>query len=1468
MGDTTDTTVTTETTRSDSLISLTLPIATKLNLSNYLTWKCQILPIIHGYNLSNFISSPPPSPTSPGSDGQIIINPEYLPWHRQDQLLLGWIRSSLTEEIQSQMVSCTTSAELWSSLQNSFASTSKARMLDLKRQIQHTSRGSSTCSEYLLKMRKLADELAFIGAPIPDEELISNIINGLGIDYNPFFASIAAASRHETFSFSDLQGLLLGFESLLRNQTSSSGSLSSFSPPSAFATNTGMRPSPAGTMYQNTGNFYQSPRPNSYQPRPPYARGYQPRPRPPFNQNTPHFNPNPRPSGPRQPYTPPTGPVQPRPPRPAVNTSTKQFCQICNKFGIHTAKNCWFRYNEDESWTPPSSNFAPQAYVASQVTDTSQPSAYTASPSSSEWILDTGATNHVTSDLNNLSSFFNYEGNDSLHLGNGLSLPITHIGSSTFNLSSHCLKLTNILVVPSFKKNLISMSQLLTDNPHLLIEFHSLSCLFKDCHTKALLHMVPCINGLFCLFFPSLLPQAFNSSKVPADIWHARLGHPSSATTSRVLNNFSLPCTSHKLSNCHDCAMAKSHVLPFSLSTTSSSKPLELIHSDVWGPAPVCSSNGFRYYVLFVDDFTKYTWIFFMSHKHQVSGIFSLFKQQIENQLSETIKTLRTDGGLEYKPIEKQFPQIIHQLSCPYTPQQNGTSERKHRHIIELSLAIMSKASVPHMYWDEMFANAVYLINRLPAVSSSLIPYTSLFNKQPDYSLLKVIGCLCFPHTRPYNSHKLELRALPCVFLGYSNNQKGYRCLHIATNRIYTSRNVDFDEQVFPFKQGSDASSNSTAINSNFNSLQASPLLDLYLRGIPSPPTGPSNTSLSPANNSSEPTLHSGPFSPFPTAQPVSPLNSNTTQTQQTHPTQPSPILPLPDPVLNSPTRSDRSSTPLPQQQTSSLSAAPSHPMVTRTRDNTRQPRKFPDHVAFLAASSVEPTSFTQANSHPEWRAAMAKELNALAYNQTWKLVPAPADQRVVGCKWVFKIKRHSDGTIERYKARLVAKGYHQQEGIDFLDTFSPVVRPTTIRLILSISVTNQWSIKQLDVQNAFLHGDLTEKVYMTQPPGFIDSSKPNHVCLLSKAINGLKQSPRAWFHKLSQALIDFGFTASHYDPSLFFAHVQGQLIIVLVYVDDIIITGSDNSMISNCIAQLNTRFAIKDLGPLHYFLGIAVNNNSKGMHLSQSKYIKDLLQRTNMLSAKPTTTPLATDMALFPGDSEPFSDPHLYRSTVGALQYATVTRPDISFAVNKLSQFMHSPTSNQWMAVKHVLRYLSGTLHHGLQFHAKSDAQLHAYTDADWAGSSFDRRSTSGYSIFWGHNLISWSAKKQPTVARSSTEAEYRSLALACAELLWVQYLIQELHFHLYQPPIIWCDNIGATFLASNPMFHSGTKHVEIDFHFVREKVAAKSLCVRYLCSADQLADIFTKPLSTNRFTLLRDKLNVTSVPLAWGGY
>jgi histone deacetylase 1/2 len=526
--------------------------------------------------------------------------------------------------------------------------------------------------------------------------------------------------------------------------------------------------------------------------------------------------------------------------------------------------------------------------------------------------------------------------------------------------------------------------------------------------------------------------------------------------------------------------------------------------------------------------------------------------------------------------------------------------------------------------------------------------------------------------------------------------------------------------------------------------------------------------------------------------------------------------------------------------------------MVTRGKTGNLKPKSF--------TTTLEPTTIKSALTDAKWLQAMQDEYTALINNNTWSLVPLPPHKKAIGCKWIFRVKENADGTINKYKARLVAKGFLQTPGFDFTETFSPVIKPVTIRLILTLAVTYKWSVQQIDINNVFLNGILEEEVYMTQPAGF-ESSDKSLVCKLHKSLYGLKQAPRAWYDRLTQALLKIGFVKSKCDPSLLVHHQQGACTYVLVYVDDILITGSSPQLITDLIHKLKSQFALKQLGEVDYFLGIEVKHMpSGGLLLHQSKYIRDLLSKTNMENCKPIGSPMVANCRLNKFGIDEMTDPSLYRSTVGALQYATLTRPDISFSVNKVCQFMSHPLETHWKAVKRILRYLKGNISHGLLLHLSHKGppfSLRAYSDADWATDQDDRRSTSGSRIYFGPNLISWGSKKQALVARSSTEAEYRSMANTTADLLWIQSLLCELNVPFHTPTLL-CDNLSAVSLAHNPVLHSRTKHIELDIHFVREKVLAKQLHVLHVPATDQLADPLTKPLSPTNYANIRLKLKV----------
>ncbi|GKV53961.1 hypothetical protein SLEP1_g60472 [Rubroshorea leprosula] len=377
----------------------------------------------------------------------------------------------------------------------------------------------------------------------------------------------------------------------------------------------------------------------------------------------------------------------------------------------------------------------------------------------------------------------------------------------------------------------------------------------------------------------------------------------------------------------------------------------------------------------------------------------------------------------------------------------------------------------------------------------------------------------------------------------------------------------------------------------------------------------------------------------------------------------------------------------------------------------------------------------------------MQEELDALKKNNTWELVLCPPRANIVGSKWVFKTKLKQDGSIERFKARLATKGFSQVPGLDFDETFNPVLKPTILHLVIALATTQSWPLRQLDVKNAFLHGMLKETVYMTQPPGFVDPQYLECVCCLHRSIYELKQAPRAWFDRFTLHLLRMGFYCSQADSSLFVLQNSQATTILLLYVDDTVLTASTDELLQQIISNLSEEFALKDLRPLHYFLGIEVTKFSGGIILSQNKYAHDLLNQASMMEAAPISTPLAIKDTITLRDTE-LVDATSYRSIVGALQYLTVTRIDICHAVNRVCQFMQAPTVSHLCLVKRILRYVKGTSQYVIRYPEHSPLSLTGFCDADWAGCPLTHRSTTRFCMFLGANCVSWGSKKQPTMA------------------------------------------------------------------------------------------------------------------------
>jgi hypothetical protein len=525
---------------------------------------------------------------------------------------------------------------------------------------------------------------------------------------------------------------------------------------------------------------------------------------------------------------------------------------------------------------------------------------------------------------------------------------------------------------------------------------------------------------------------------------------------------------------------------------------------------------------------------------------------------------------------------------------------------------------------------------------------------------------------------------------------------------------------------------------------------------------------------------------------------------------------------------------------------------------------QFEQICAFNVSVALnEPTTYKEAITAPDekhWTAAIKTELEALIENKTWKIVDLPKGHTAIKSRWLFKRKLASDGTIDRYKARLVALGYLQRFGFNFRDTFSPVVRIISIRVILALAVLFDLDVHHMDVCTAFLNGILEDEIYMEIPEGVdIKSTGKRPVCKLLRGLYGLKQSPRIWNKNIHKFLTEIGCTQSKADPCIYIKMSDDGIVIIAVYVDDLLIASSNPNERKQIQQQLMEKYKMKDLGELKWILGMRVTRDPKtrDIKLDQEQYINTILKRFNMDTCKPTSTPAQPGLKL---EKEGVGDPSAaaapYMSAVGSLLYAsTGTRPDITYAVGAVSRYMANPKQSHWTAVKRIFRYLRGTSSYGITFRGsdRHGPRIFGYSDSDWGGDKDTCRSTTGYVFKLAGAPISWRSKAQPTVAVSSTEAEYMAACDSAREALWLRQVMADLGFPQSNASIIFEDNQSCIKFTENPVNHTRMKHINIKYHFIKEAVASSALKLKYIPSAQNVADILTKPVSTQTFDRLR---------------
>ena len=1016
-----------------------------------------------------------------------------------------------------------------------------------------------------------------------------------------------------------------------------------------------------------------------------------------------------------------------------------------------------------------------------------------------KWYIDSGCSKHMTGDVSNFTHISPKKSGHVTYGDNnkGRILGVGKIGTNSSN------SIENVLLVEGLKHSLLSVSQL-CDKGY-LVSFDSQKCLIEHKHDINIKHVGHRVNNVYMIDLS--IKQENNHCFLSKDddpwLWHKRIAHINMDHLNKLISKdlvVGLPKLKFEKDKlCDACQKGKQTRVSFKpKNIVSTTQPLQLLHMDLFGPSRTMSFGGNYYALVIVDDFSRYTWTLFITHKSDSFHAFRKLAKVIQNKKNLKIASIRSDHGGEFE--NKDFELfcdehgIEHNFSAPRTPQQNGVVERKNRSLEEIARTLLNDTSLPKYFWAEAVNTACYIMNRAlirPILKKT--PYELFNGRKPNISHLHVFGCKCFVlNNGKDNLGKFDAKSDEGIFLGYSLQSKAYRIYNKRTMNIEESIHVTFDE--------------SNAILSRKNMLDdiADSLEHMNIHEQDSKGNDKGNNEDPPEEGKSNDAL------------------PREWKTSRDHPL---------DNIIGD---------------------------ISKGVTTRHSLKDLCNNMAFV--SMIEPKNIKEAIIDDNWIIAMQEELNQFERNNVWKLVEKPENYPIIGTKWVFRNKLDEHGIIIRNKARLVAKGYNQEEGIDYEETYAPVARLEAIRMLLAYASIMNFKLYQMDVKSAFLNGLIQEEVYVEQPPGFEIPDKPNHVYKLQKALYGLKQAPRAWYERLSNFLLEKDFSRGKVDTTLFIKRKHNDILLVQIYVDDIIFGSTNDSLCKEFSLDMQSEFEMSMMGELKYFLGLQIKQTQEGIFINQSKYCKELIKRFGMDSAKHMSTPMSTNCYLDKDESGQSIDIKQYRGMIGSLLYLSASRPDIMFSICMCARFQSNPKQSHLSAVKRIMRYLLGTINLGLWYPKNSTCNLIGYSDSDFAGSKTDRKSTSGTCQFIGSALVSWHSKKQNSVALSTAEAEYISAGSCCAQILWMKQQLSDYGIILDRIPIK-CDNTSAINLSKNPVQHSRTKHIEIRHHFLRDHVLKGDCVLEFVDTKNQLADIFTKPLPKEVFFSIRRELGLLDV-------
>ncbi|KAJ9567681.1 LOW QUALITY PROTEIN: hypothetical protein OSB04_003647 [Centaurea solstitialis] len=1071
----------------------------------------------------------------------------------------------------------------------------------------------------------------------------------------------------------------------------------------------------------------------------------------------------------------------------------------------------------------------------------------TINDSDNSWWFDTGSPIHIVNSMQELSKTTVPRLNESrICTTDGQALKVEAIGECRLLFkNNYVLTLKDVYYIPennvSFYANKDSMLFYLDDvcfgNAYLIDGYWHLNCV-NETINKGLKRYICSINK----FTGS---KKRHKQNVSSFLWHKRLGHISKSRMQDLIRQKILPeLDFNDFETCVDCLKGKMTNFRNFYSKRSQCI-LELIHTDICGPFPIETICGNRYFATFIDDFSRFCYIFLMSEKSQVLDCFIQFKTEVERQSEKVIKVVRSDRG-EYfgKYSEKgqhkgPFAIYLEQVgikaeyTTPYTPTQNGVAERKNRTLMDMVRSMFARSSLPKFLWGEALKTANYICNRTPTKAIKGTPFELWNGYKPSLNHFHVWGCKA--ETREYHVEKLskvDSRSLSAFFIGYSEKSKGFKFYNPGRGqRIFETNKAVFYDEIF---NEDDDMADSSQIPQNLDDWMT------YHENEPSLISENENITLQPI--------------PILSSNVVEEIDQNANNSSLEPPQDQ-----VHEPILENVPEHVEEQLPEPIHNTEPLRRS----MRERRSAISDDYHVYLTEIEFDLGEDDDPTSFKEAMGSPnkdKWLKAMEDELTSMSNNEVWDLIDKSNSIKPIGNKWVFKTKRDANGKIERYKARLVAKGYNQKEGIDYNETFSPVSTKDAFRVLMALVAHFDLELHQMDVKTAFLNGDLEEEIHMTQPEGFVINS--NQVCKLNKSIYGLKQASRQWYKKFDTVMNSFGFEENKLDECIYSKTSGSSFIFLILYVDDILLATNSKNLLQTTKAFLMKSFDMKDMGEAHYVLGIEIIRNRRigTLGLSQKGYIEKVLKRFVMESCRSGDAPMSKGDKLHKGQcpsntlEKKEMDKIPYARLIGSLMYAQVcTRPDIAFAVNMLSRFQSNAGHAHWVAGKKVLRYLKGTINHMLLYRRIDDQELkiECYTDASYKQDHDDLKSTSGYIFMLAGGAISWKASKQSLTATSTFQAEYIAIYDATSHAIWLKNFVAGLKImdSIEKPLTIYCDNAAAVFFTKNNKRSSGSRNIDVKYFAVRENVRDKEIEVLKISTKEQLADPFTKALPVECF-------------------